>query len=643
MRGTVVRAVAAGLALCGLVAGDDNLRGSGVEDVDRREAVYSVAGTRLLNGQASLIHVLAVGREGQNEARALLADLGAAEITEARLQASPTTATLPPARWILAGFARTTLPVVVEYNPANERVATEQSVRDALETWTDVPTSRLEFTFGGVTTACASLLGGPSQPQCPARSDGKNVVAWGTASPNILGVASGTPTEGDILLNRTLPLTDACPIDALDGYPLDAVVLHELGHMAGLDHANDSAQVMFAFVTGTTCSLQIGDREGVTVLYPEAQSNVSGVVRHAGTGTPISGAEIAVRGSAATVTSSDGSFAAALPRGVVYDATVTARTGTGLEPVALSLPVDDPNETLVIQLDGATPLVASATPVREGDVARFDVRLAAAVDVEVSVAYAIDQYAEPLLEGTLVFPPGTTEHELSVSVPEDTAVETGEIVRLTLREPVNASIATPELLLGVRDDDDVTPPVVRCDARAPTFRLTQLGAQVSATVADTESGPESERISAAVDTSRVGARSVVLTGRDRAGNARTVRCSYAVTYVFTGFLAPVDNPGVLNLADAGAAIPLRWQLTDARGRRVTNLTFSRVTTASLACGSRREDVLEETAIAGSGLVNRRDGSYQLAWKSPARLAGSCKTLRLDLGEGVVRTALFRFR
>jgi hypothetical protein len=37
---------------------------------------------------------------------------------------------------------------------------------------------------------------------------------------------------------------------------------------------------------------------------------------------------------------------------------------------------------------------------------------------------------------------------------------------------------------------------------------------------------------------------------------------------------------------------------------------------------------------------RRD--YQINWKSPTTYAGTCKRLRLDLGEGTYRTADFRF-
>jgi hypothetical protein len=637
--------MAAVLILGGSYDGGSTTRSSEGGGSAQRNALVTVSGTRLVDGQRSFVHVLAVGPRGQREARALLAELGAEEIPHTPLQASPAIATLPPTRWVLSGFARSTLPVVVEYNPAGEVVAAEQSVRDALQAWTDVPTSRLQFTFGGVTTACASLLGGPSQPQCPPRNDGRNVIAWGTASPSVLGIMVGNATEGDILLNRTLPLTDTCPIAPVDGYPLDTVVLHELGHMAGLDHVADNGQIMLGAASGSTCSLQIGDREGVTVLYPEAQSAVAGIVRHLGTNTPIPGAAIAFRGSGSGVTSTGGNFDVTLPRGVVYDVTANPRLSAGLAPFAFQLPVDDPTETTAVALQGPTPLVASAlaSPVREGEAAAFRVRLAASESAEVRVSYRLDQLAEPLQVGTLVFPPGTTDREVSVAVPDDPVFETGEAVRLTLFDPVNASIAATETLLSVRDDDDTTPPVVRCDARAPTFRLGQTGARISATVTDGESGPASERVSGTVDTSRVGARSATLTGRDRAGNAKTVRCGYAVTYVFKGFLAPVDNAGILNVVAAGAAVPLRWQLTDSRGRRVTNIAYARVTTASLACGSRREDELEETAPAGSALRNLRDGSYELAWRSSTALAGSCRALRLDLGEGVVRPALFRFR
>ena len=55
-----------------------------------------------------------------------------------------------------------------------------------------------------------------------------------------------------------------------------------------------------------------------------------------------------------------------------------------------------------------------------------------------------------------------------------------------------------------------------------------------------------------------------------------------------------------------------------------------------------QDPVEETAVGGSGLQNFGDGSYQFNWKTPASYAGSCRTVRLDLGDDLLRTVEFRF-
>ena len=113
-------------------------------------------------------------------------------------------------------------------------------------------------------------------------------------------------------------------------------------------------------------------------------------------------------------------------------------------------------------------------------------------------------------------------------------------------------------------------------------------------------------------------------------------------YDFVGFERPVDN-GALNVAKAGRAIPLKWRLLDANGEPVTGLSSVRVTVAALACDlGTTQDLVEEYASGESGLQNLGDGHYQLNWKTPNSYANSCKTLRLDLGEGSARTAQFRF-
>jgi hypothetical protein len=54
------------------------------------------------------------------------------------------------------------------------------------------------------------------------------------------------------------------------------------------------------------------------------------------------------------------------------------------------------------------------------------------------------------------------------------------------------------------------------------------------------------------------------------------------------------------------------------------------------------DAVEEYASGSSGLQNLGDGYYQYNWKTPKTYANSCKTLRLDLGEGIYHTAAFQF-
>jgi hypothetical protein len=98
-----------------------------------------------------------------------------------------------------------------------------------------------------------------------------------------------------------------------------------------------------------------------------------------------------------------------------------------------------------------------------------------------------------------------------------------------------------------------------------------------------------------------------------------------------------------NTAKAGRTIPLKFRVTTADGAPVTNLTSVRVTVTSSSCtlGS-TPDAIEEYASGGSGLQNLGNGTYQFNWSTPTGYARSCKTLSLDLGDGVPRQAQFQF-
>lgn len=190
---------------------------------------------------------------------------------------------------------------------------------------------------------------------------------------------------------------------------------------------------------------------------------------------------------------------------------------------------------------------------------------------------------------------------------------------------------------------DQTPPAVTCPTSAPVFLLNEAGGTVGASVTDEGSGPTSAIVSVPANTSTVGAKSASLTGSDVAGNTTTVACPYIVTFMFVGFLEPIENDGILNLVRAGQAIPLKWRIVDANGVPVTDLASVVVSVERLTCPiGTTGDELTETAAGGSGLQNLGDGYYQFNWLSLRSYGNSCKTLRLDLGEGIVRTALFQF-
>jgi mannose/cellobiose epimerase-like protein (N-acyl-D-glucosamine 2-epimerase family) len=188
---------------------------------------------------------------------------------------------------------------------------------------------------------------------------------------------------------------------------------------------------------------------------------------------------------------------------------------------------------------------------------------------------------------------------------------------------------------------DLTDPFLECRL-GPTFLLHQPG-EVTATVTDGVSGPVSPVVSAAADTSSVGAMHAGLTGSDVAGRVVQATCGYQVHYGFSGFLSPVDHDAV-NVTHAGSVVPFKWRLADYEGNPITDLSAVTVRSLRHACGEdAAEDPLEEVAAGASGLQNLGDGYYQLNWKSAKAYAGSCRTVELDLGEGAPRAAEFRFK
>ena len=187
-------------------------------------------------------------------------------------------------------------------------------------------------------------------------------------------------------------------------------------------------------------------------------------------------------------------------------------------------------------------------------------------------------------------------------------------------------------------------PTVTCPT-PPTFWLNEAGASITATVTDAGSGPVAGSVTVSVPTGTVGPGSVSVTGSDLAGNTTTVSCAFSVTYVFTGFQAPVDNPPTVNSAKAGSNVPVKWRITDANGVGVSNpASFVSVTSNGSGCTGATVDAIEQNP-GNSGLQYLGNGNWQFNWKTPKDYGGQCRT---DAGStsptvSPSRTADFKFK
>ncbi len=220
---------------------------------------------------------------------------------------------------------------------------------------------------------------------------------------------------------------------------------------------------------------------------------------------------------------------------------------------------------------------------------------------------------------------------------------------------VSAALLVPSAPITASDPayyyglSDVVPPVVEVTGvtEGATYIL-GTGPTAGCSTTDDGSGVAAEAALSLSGGNSLGVGSFTATcsgAVDNAGNsASPVSGHYNVTFLFTGFSSPVDNPNVMNIAKAGQAIPLKWRITDANGNPISNLTSVTVTATSLSCtAGTTTDQIEEYATGRSDLQNLGDGYYQWNWKTPTSYASSCKTMKLDLGEGLFHTALFQFK
>ena len=153
-----------------------------------------------------------------------------------------------------------------------------------------------------------------------------------------------------------------------------------------------------------------------------------------------------------------------------------------------------------------------------------------------------------------------------------------------------------------------------------------------------------------LDTSSTGTKSLTVTATDNAGNVTTRTSYYNVVGIdppaywpFDGFYRPVDPQPVVNVTKAGSVIPVKFSLGGDRGMDI--LAEGSPKSVSVSCVTGLEnDLVEVTGTPGNSVLTYDAGSdqYHYNWQTSKAWKNTCRTFVLELVDGSVHRASFRF-
>jgi hypothetical protein len=225
----------------------------------RTTSATGVANVRGANVYVEVFVQVPRGQSARQAANAALADQGARP-------AQPPGQTGGPG---FTGLVWDVLPMEQSYNPVGDPVGAGSALGATQAAWSAVPGSGFEITAGETTDRCPSIV-----QECPGPQvlDGFNDVGWTRLPGNTLGVTWSTiggVDEADMALNTRVAWSTGCT-NVAGAFDVQTVLLHENGHMAGLEHAPSTGSVMFPSYQGARCSLGTLDQQAIRTLYPNA-------------------------------------------------------------------------------------------------------------------------------------------------------------------------------------------------------------------------------------------------------------------------------------------------------------------------------------------------------------------------------------
>ena len=142
----------------------------------------------------------------------------------------------------------------------------------------------------------------------------------------------------------------------------------------------------------------------------------------------------------------------------------------------------------------------------------------------------------------------------------------------------------------------------------------------------------------------LGTTTVSASADDGTTTPSTCTFKVIVQYNFAGFFQPVDNLPVFNVVQAGRAIPVKFSLSGYKGLGI--FAVGSPSSGPVSCNSSdpASDLTETVTAGGSSLsYDPTTDRYIYVWKTDQSWAGTCRQLVVELNDGSIHRANFRFK
>lgn len=239
-----------------------------------------------------------------------------------------------------------------------------------------------------------------------------------------------------------------------------------------------------------------------------------------------------------------------------------------------------------------------------------------------------------------------------------TSLGTGSTLMVSLPKGSHTITLTVTDTGGGSDTDDVivnivdtTPPVITCPADVVVSlplnsTATSLAVNYPAVTA-TDGCSSSVNVTSSPASGSIfpiGTTTVHASADDGTTTPGTCTFKVIVQYNFVGFFSPVDNLPVFNVVQAGRAIPVKFSLSGYKGLGI--FAVGSPSSGPIACNSSdpASDLTETVTAGGSSLsYDSTTDRYIYVWKTDPSWAGTCRQLVVELNDGTIHRANFRFK